>query len=244
MQATLSTAAFPNTVPTLFWTIYEIYSRPDLLDEIRKEVSSKAVRKSEGGGFTLELAVLQTECPLLLSAYQETQRTRHSQVAFRMVLEDTLLDGRYLLKKGNVVHIPAKPTHKDTSIWGAQAAAFDPYRFVPAAGRAGGGGEKEKAKVVPSSFLAWGRPPYLCPARQFASTEILMIVALLVLRIDLAPVGGKGWEEPAVRSGMEIPTIPRPKEDMRLRITVRDEMAGSWKVIIGEGKTRISLASG
>jgi cytochrome P450 len=241
MQAILSTAAYPNTVPTLFWTVYEIYSRPELLEAIRQEIATKAVRRSDHG-FILDLAALQTECHILLSAYQETQRMRHSQVAFRMVLEDTLLDGQYLLKKGNVLHIPAKPTHMDTSVWGPQAGVFDPYRFVPAG--AGGDEARERTKIVPSSFLPWGRPPYMCPARQFASTEILMTTALLVLRVDLAPANGKGWGKPEVRSGMEVPTIPRPKEDMRLRVTAREEGAGSWAVVIGEGKTRISLASG
>ncbi|RDL36335.1 Uncharacterized protein BP5553_05687 [Venustampulla echinocandica] len=237
MQSTLSDAAYPNTVPTLFWTVYEIYSRPELLEAIRQEIFSKAVRKSDEG-FILDVAALKTECHILLSAYQETQRTRHSQVAFRMVVEDTLLDGQYLLKKGNYLHMPAKPIHENPKIWGPQASVFDPYRFVPAVA-----GES-RAKILPSSFLPWGAPPHMCPARQFASTEILIITALLALRVNLTPASAKGWErEPAVKS-MDIPTLPRPRKDVRLKVTAREEGAGIWAIIIGESKTRVSLASG
>ena len=234
LHSTLSDAAYPNTVPTLFWVIYEIYSRPQLLDAIRQEISSKVVEKS-GSNFTLDVAALQTECHILLSTYQETQRTRHAQVAFRGVVEDTLLDG-YLLKKGSYLHMPAKPVHMSPEFWGQQAQVFDPYRFITA--KAG-----EKTKISPSSFRAWGIPPHMCPARQFASTEILIITALVIMRTDLTPVSGKWERNPAVKS-MEISTLPRPKKDVCLKVGVRDGGLGSWTLTIGKSKTRVSLASG
>ena len=258
MQATLSNAAYPNTVPTLFWTVYEIYSRPGLLEEIRDELLRKAVTRSSPPSsspssdpsnettkgvaeYTLDIAALQTECLLLLSVYQETQRTRHSQVAWRMVTEDTTLDdGRWRLKKGNYLQMPVRPVHESQAIWGPGATEFDPYRFVPKTGGGGGGG-----RIAPSTFLAWGSAPHLCPARQFASTEILIAAALLILRTHLTPLGGnKGWESrPAVKSG--TPTLPRPKRDVRLRVTLRDEAGDAeWRVVMGRSKARISLASG
>ncbi|KAK8101939.1 hypothetical protein PG999_012313 [Apiospora kogelbergensis] len=239
IQATLSNAAYPNTVPTLFWTIFEIYSRPQLLDDIRQELHDNAVsRASEKGTneFVLDVAALQTACPVLLSTYQETQRTRHAQVAWRMVTEDTLLDG-HVLKKGNYLQIPVRPTHESREVWGPRAAAFDPYRFVPG---------KNKPKIAPSSFMPWGSPPHLCPARQFASAEILIAAALLVLRVQLTPVGGRrgggGWEQPALRSG--TPALPRPRRDIRAKVTPREGARGNWSVVIGRAKARISLASG
>ncbi|KAK8867688.1 cytochrome P450 [Apiospora arundinis] len=241
IQATLSNAAYPNTVPTLFWTIFEIYSRPQLLGDIRQELRDNAViRSTEKGAdeFVLDLAALQTACPVLLSTYQETQRTRHAQVAWRMVTDDTLLDG-HMLKKGNYLQIPVRPTHEDPRIWGPRAAAFDPYRFVPVRD----GLEPTKPKTAPpSAFMPWGSPPHLCPARQFASAEILIAAALLVLRVQLAPVGGRGWEQPALRSG--TPALPRPKRDIRAQVTPTEDGRGNWTVVIGRTKARISLASG
>lgn len=233
MQSTLSDAAYPNTVPTLFWTVYEIYSRSELLDVIRRELWNSAVTKSDDE-FVLDVASLQTECPVLLSAYQETQRTRHAQVAFRGVTEDTLLE-QYLLKKDNYLHMPAKPVHKDPDVWD-RAESFDPYRFNPV--KAEG-----KTKISSSSFRAWGVPPHMCPARQFASTEILIIAALLILRTDLCPVGGT-WKRDLQVKAMEISTLPRPKRDIRLVVRERDEGRGRWRLGKGKGKMRVSLASG
>jgi len=237
MQSNLSDA-YPNFPPTLFWTIYEIYSRPELLEAIRQEISNKAVQKSDDG-FILDVTALQTECHILLSAFQETQRTRHSQVAFRIVVEDILLDGQYLLKKGNYVHLPAKPVHRSHEIWGPQAGAFDPYRFVQAQA-----GDTTKTKILPSGFRAWGAPPHMCPARQFAATEVLIFTALLALRTNLTPANGKEWErDPALKS-MEIAMLPRPKDDVHLNVTAREEGAGNWAITMGKSKTRVPLASG
>ncbi|KAL4912839.1 cytochrome P450 [Aspergillus aurantiobrunneus] len=233
MQSTLCDAAYPNTVPTLFWTVHEIFSRPELLEVVRDEIYSSAVQKTDTG-FVLDVAALKSKCQVLLSVYQETQRTRHYQVAFRAITEDTLLD-RHLLKKGNYLQILSKPTHHNLNIWGPDTSNFDPYRFVP-------GGTK--TKISPSCFQPWGVPPHMCPARRFAFTEILIITALLCCRVDLAPVSSKGWiREPALRS-MEIPSLPRPRTDVRLRVTERDDAVGNWAITMGDSKTRVPLASG
>ncbi|KAI0124113.1 cytochrome P450 [Xylariales sp. AK1849] len=237
MQSFFSDAYY-NIVPTLFWTIYEIYSRPTLLEAIRCEISSKATQWSDKvEGRILDIAALKTECHILVSAYQETQRVRHAQATSRMVVEDTLLDGKYLLKKGNYFQMPVQPLHVNPKIWGSQADVFDPYRFVPAAA-----GET-KVKILPNSFLPWGAAPYTCPARQFVSTEVLTITALLILQADLIPTSWKGWErEPALRL-LEKPTLSRPKQDVRVKVIPR-EGSGGWTVILGQSKARISLASG
>ncbi|KAK4185846.1 cytochrome P450 [Podospora australis] len=247
IQSTLSNAYF-NTIPTLYWTIYEIYSRPALLEAIRQEIRERAMVKSEHGEFVLDIAILQTQCQLLLSAYQETQRMRHAQVAFRMMLEDTMVD-QYLLKKGHHLHLAAKPVHLDPVLWGQHVNHFDPYRFVPAAATANGNGETKtktsaRPKILPTSFLPWGAAPWLCPARQFATTEILIIVALLALQCDLEPADGMGWEENPAVERPKIATLSNPVKNARLRITKRADGLGTWKVLIGKSKARISLASG
>lgn len=235
IQSTLSNAYF-NTIPTLYWTIYEIYSRPQLLAEIREEISTKAVRKADDGdGFVLDVTALQNECYILLSAYQETQRVKHGQVSFRMVTEDTLLDGQYLLKKGTFMHLPGKPIHMNATIWGPDVQQFDPYRFVPT------GAGKYKTKILPSNFQPWGAPPWLCPARQFASTEILIVMALLAMRVHLTPANG--WVPPKEKT-VEISTLPHPKKDMTLKVTPRQEGRGKWTIMLGRSKARITLASG
>ncbi|KAK5657862.1 hypothetical protein OQA88_2410 [Cercophora sp. LCS_1] len=245
IQSTLSNAYF-NTIPTLYWTIYEIYSRPALLEAIRQEIRERALQKVGDDEFVLDIAILQTQCQLLLSAYQETQRMRHAQVAFRMVLEDTVID-KYLLKKGHHLHLTAKPVHLDPALWGPHVNHYDPYRFVPSTTATNGETKTRttaRPKILPTSFLPWGAAPWLCPARQFATTEILIIVALLALQCDLEPADGKGWEENPATERVKIATLAHPLKDARLKITRREDGLGSWKVMIGKNKARISLASG
>ncbi|KAK7428006.1 hypothetical protein QQZ08_005437 [Neonectria magnoliae] len=234
-QATFGTAAFANTVPALYWTIHELFSRPEVLEQVRVEVVSQAVSGSKGL-FKLDVAALKTKCPLLLSVYQETQRTRHIHANIRKVTTDTLLDGQYFLKAGNYVQMPGHPIHTSTSIWGNSADAFDPYRFMPR-------DDTDRKAVVPSNFVAWGAPPHLCPARQFASTEILIVVALLAMRCDLIP-SKQPWERnPDVNVG-DLVTIYNPKKDVQVDVKEREEWVGTWSLELGESKTRVPLASG
>lgn len=234
-QASIFTiAAFSNSAPTLYWTIWELVSRPDILAEVRQELEAHAISGSKEHGFVLDVAAVKSKCPLLLSIFQETQRTRHVNASFRMVMSDTLLDNKYLLKAGNFLQMPGNPVHMNTGIWGQAAAEFDPYRFVP---------KKGDASSANSGFVAWGAAPYLCPARQFASTEILIVAALLATRADLRPVSGV-WEKNPALSFQELSTLLNPKKDVQLHVSVREEWVGEWTLKMGESRSRVSLASG
>ncbi|KAI1477955.1 cytochrome P450 [Daldinia eschscholtzii] len=265
-ETSVCVAIFANTAPTMFWTIWELYSRPELLEEVRQEIEANAVfRKSDmeekkeeekapddteaetEAGFVLDVAALKTQCPLLLSVFQETQRTRHVHANIRKVLADTLLDdGRYFLRKGNYVMMPGSPIHADVRVWGQSAGAFDPYRFVPANHHAKASSPNNvTANPPPSAFLSWGAPPYLCPARQFASTEILIIMALLTMRVDLTPATRNGeWEaNPALNHG-ELVAVCNPVEDVEMYMKAREKGLGKWALKMAGSKTRVPIASG
>ncbi|KAF4999358.1 hypothetical protein FGRMN_2499 [Fusarium graminum] len=235
-QATFGTAAFANTFPILHWTIWELFSRPELLEEVRKEVAEQAISGDKETGFKLDVAALKTKCSLILSIFQETQRMRHVHANIRKITEDTLLDGKYLLKAGHYVMMPGQPVHTNKTTWGESADEFDPYRFVPK-------DPTDRKAVASSSFVAWGAPPHLCPARQFASTEILIVVALLAIRCDIIPTTGKWAKNPAL-STSDMATTYTPKKDTEIEVRSREDWVGQWSLKMGESKTRISLASG
>ncbi|KAH6893370.1 cytochrome P450 [Thelonectria olida] len=220
LEATFCTAVFGNTSPTMYWTVYELFSRPELLEEIRDEDSREAVSGSKEEGFVLNVAAVKTRCPLLLSVYQETQRTRHIHAIIRKVMADTLLDGQYLLKSGHFLQLPGNPIHTNTNVWGPTADTFDPRRFVPQEG-------SERKPREPSSFVAWGAPPHLCPARQFAATEILIMVALLAMRIDMKPMGAGEWEANPVLNTGDLVTVYNPKTEARVEVSGRDQCFNS-----------------
>ncbi|KAI5210029.1 hypothetical protein E4T39_00452 [Aureobasidium subglaciale] len=235
-QATLPIGMLSNTVPTMYWTIWELFCRPDVLAAVREEIEQKAVVRQDDG-HALDVAKLKSSCPILLSVFQETQRVRHIHAAIRKVLEDTMLDGKYLLKAGNYVQMPGNSIHLNTKIWGDAAAEFDPYRFLPKASDKGG------QKFAGSGFLAWGAPPHLCPARQFAATEILIFVALLAIRVDLYPAGGV-WEKNPALDFADPVTVLNPKKDVSFNVKPRQQWDGNWTLLMSQSSVRVPLASG
>jgi cytochrome P450 len=235
-EATFAIAVFANTSPTMFWALWELYARPEILEEVREEIARNALRGSKDEGFKIDVAALKQKCPLLLSVFQETQRVRQAHANIRKVMADTLLDGQYLLKAGNYLQMPGKPIHMDKTIWGESAEVFDPYRFVPK------GDNGEKVSVGTNSFMAWGAAPHLCPARQFATTEILILLALLAMRVDMKPIETGTWELETKQG--EFASVQSPKLDVKVQIIPRSEWMGTWTLEMGESKTRVSLASG
>ncbi|KAI9036078.1 cytochrome P450 [Aspergillus affinis] len=229
-QATLPIGMLSNTVPTFYWTIWELFSRDELLRDVRQELEAQAVIRQDDR-YALDVGALKCKCPLLLSVFQETQRLRHIHAAIRRVMKDTLLDGKYLLKEGNYLQMPGHSIHSNETIWGPSAREFDPSRFRNAEKHAG------------SDFLAWGAPPHLCPARQFAATEILILVALLAIRADLRPVSGAWEKDPALDFNDPV-TVLNPKKDVQMHVSVREQWVGKWALHMSPSQTRVPLASG
>lgn len=58
-----------NTVPATFWTLFDIYSRPKLLIELREEISKNALQIDTSGTKIIDLADIKDPCPLLLSTF-------------------------------------------------------------------------------------------------------------------------------------------------------------------------------
>ena len=224
-----------NSAPTAFWTVFNIFSRPELLQELRTELEKVAVIKNAEGSWELDIVALKTKCPRLLAALEETQRHLTIHANIRKVMEDTTLD-TYHLQKGNYLQIPNAPIHHDAELWGPEAGTFDPHRFVKDDGTA-------MSSSLPSySYLAWGAAPHLCPARQFASTEMLASAALLILRVDIVPLAGK-WRTPEKRFG-DLVTILPPKTDFEVEFRERGGWGGKWDMKIGESTSKVPLTSG
>jgi hypothetical protein len=77
-QAEITTimGAVTNTVPNAFYMICRICSRPNLIDAFRAEIGRIATRETLDGVdvVTLNIAMLQTHCPLLVAYFNEILR--------------------------------------------------------------------------------------------------------------------------------------------------------------------------
>ena len=97
MEAGGTFAVIVNTMPSAFWMLYHIMSDPVVLADCRRELL-EAVSERDGQVY-LDLAYIKSSCLVLGSTMQEAMRFHSIDLATRAVIEDHVLDGKYLLKK-------------------------------------------------------------------------------------------------------------------------------------------------
>lgn len=112
-----------NTAPATFWMVYHLYSDSTVLDNCRREIEkviSDTSTTSETGESvnvrTLDMSKVKTSCPILLSTFQEVLRVHTVGISTRLVMEDHMLDNKYLLKKGNTVMTPNPVQYASQSV--------------------------------------------------------------------------------------------------------------------------------
>lgn len=92
-----------------------------------------------------------------------------------------LSDGTYL-PKGVLVSIATHGT-RDPAIWGPVADRFDGHRFLRMREQPG---QENRWQFVSTSpeYLAFGHGTHACPGRFFASNEMKIVLAHLIMNYD------------------------------------------------------------
>ena len=227
-------AVLGNSTPCALWVLYHIFSDEKVLADIRCEVSALVQEDNESGISSLDLASIRESSPILLSTFQETMRFRAVNPGPRQVLEDVVLDGGILLKKGSMLMIPAPVQHTDVAAWGGDAGEFDHLRFA----RKPEPGRKRPNRVA---FRAFGGGHVLCPGRHFASTEIMALAALLAIQFDVVPVEGK-WVEPTWKNSPVQAGFPIPDKDIDVELRPRNSNK-KWHVSFSGSEKAMEIVS-
>jgi cytochrome P450 len=228
-------AVVGNAVPTTFWLLANLFSRPEILTEVREEIEKAVtITSSEGKGYsetrTIHVETFKSCAPVLLSTYRETLRLVANLSSVRKVLSDTLIADRYLLRKDSIVQIASGLIHTDPSIWGSDAAEFNPRRFLTTTSESSFSKAQvtEKTATVPlppnvpsAAFRAFGGGSVICPGRHFAQTEIVGFVAAVVMGFDLEKEGGGTMEVPERDDGKIPIAVMKPKTKCRVFIRRR-----------------------
>ncbi|KAH9914911.1 cytochrome P450 [Epithele typhae] len=102
----------------------------------------------------------------------------------RKVLKDVTLPDGTFLPAGTLVHAALYPTHRESSVYGATADEFDPWRFARMR-EAAGEGTKHQYVNTSTDYLPFGHGRHACPGRFFAANELKALVAFLVLHYDM-----------------------------------------------------------
>lgn len=207
-----------NTVPSAFWVIYHIFSDLVVMKECRDEVL-QTVNHNQDGTSTIDLKAVLNSCPILNSTYQEVFRHHGIASSVRVVSEDYMLDNKHLLKKGGLVMMSARAQHSNPSVWGENVGEFYHKRFVKAAG--------DGKSHNPVAFRGFGGGVTLCPGRHFATSEILMLATLLLLRCEVRPKIGN-WKLPTTAKSSQAEAVEQPDSDIEIEISCRDDTL--WKL--------------
>ena len=80
-----------NTVPCTFWVVLDVFSSPNLLQDLRDEFSTVMIKSSDNDGTVihkLNLARMRDKCLLPSAIFQETLRTRSTGSSIRSVRQD------------------------------------------------------------------------------------------------------------------------------------------------------------
>ncbi|KAI2469101.1 cytochrome P450 [Annulohypoxylon bovei var. microspora] len=197
-----------STMRSVFWLFYHVVSDPKLLGLCRSEVAQLAQNDSKPE--EIDLAHVSTDCPVLLAAWHEVQRVHADPIFLRVVMQDFLLDGRYLLKKGSSVLIPAGVIHQDSGTWGSTSLDFNYERFLV----------DGRMKQYSGAVLTFGAGASMCPGRHFVSVEILQLVAMLIMRLDIQPAGGGKWTMPSKHLMLNV-AFPTPSPDVEVEVLPR-----------------------
>ncbi|KAF2727280.1 cytochrome P450 [Polyplosphaeria fusca] len=234
-----------NASITSFWLINNIFSRAELLDEIRTEIRSNAMVTSG----IIYANALRDACPLLNSVYRETMRLIAPLTTGRYVVEDTVIADTYLLKKGMIVQIAGGALHQNPDIWGPDVNEFNPHRFLyhqfgHKTNADGSVPESKSSQVHPAAYRAFGGGQSLCPGRHFAQLEILALTASMVMGFDLLPPEGSDrviWDPP--KDDKKFPlAVTKPMRALNVRMK-RREGTGGLRCVLGVSKSFTELKS-
>ncbi|KAK8868416.1 cytochrome P450 [Apiospora arundinis] len=205
-----------NTHPAVFWAVYHVFSDPFVLTDIRAELLNGVQEDPVTGTCMIDLGFVAVSCPILLSTVKEAIRLYGCTLTIRIVMEDHRLDNTFLLKKGSTMLMPAQVQHIDHDVWGGDVDAFNHHRFLR---EPSGGGRSQS--VNPFAFRAFSGGTTLCPGRHFATTEMMVLTALLALRFDVYPTNGK-WAAPTTPNTPTANAMMLPDWDLEVALHPRD----------------------
>ncbi|MGG4266581.1 bifunctional cytochrome P450/NADPH--P450 reductase [Peribacillus simplex] len=87
--------------------------------------------------------------------------------------EDTMLDGKYNVKKGDVFTLLIPEVHRDPSVWGDDVESFIPERF-------------ENLSSIPyHAYKPFGNGQRACIGQQFALHEATLVLGMVLQHFDL-----------------------------------------------------------
>jgi cytochrome P450 len=224
-----------NSGPTAYWLLSYILADPALLKEIREEVSKVAIISTvkDVKKVSFDITSIQKECPLLVAAWDESFCLSAATLFVRMVMEDTILADKYLLEKGAVIQMPSAPSSQSEAIWGPNPDNFNAKRMLKSTYNAL---PREDRKTRTQAYFPLGGGKYICPGKQFASTELIGFVGSMLYAFDVKMSNGERLKTPRPGKRQIGRNVDLPISDIEVIIKRREEFEGvKFAYFVGNG---------
>lgn len=163
-------AGHETTSGLLSFAVYYLLKNPAFLERARAEAD-------EVLGSSAQPTYEQVQrLRYVRQVLEEALRLWPTAPAFsRYPYEDTVLGGRYAVPAHTPLTVLIPALHRDTSVWGPDAAEFDPDHMA----------SERLAQVSPNIYKPFGTGRRACIGRQFALQEAILVLGMLLQRFDL-----------------------------------------------------------
>lgn len=184
----------------LSWTFHLLAKHPEIQSRLRAEIMQAKADAEERGLEQIDPEVLYA-LPLLDAVLRESLRVRPPIPGRSFVAQKddvlplahplTLTNGRVLtelpVKKGQEFYTWHVLTNKRTDVWGPDATAFNPDRWIkdPDTGKSG----ELKGAALWGQMMTFFGGPRSCIGYKFALTEMKAIISVLVERFEWSDIG-------------------------------------------------------
>ncbi|MEM7060531.1 MAG: cytochrome P450 [Pseudomonadota bacterium] len=165
-------AGHETTSGLMSFTLYFLMNHPDVLAKCYEEVD-----RVLGRDISVQPTLKQVnQLTYVLQVIQEALRHYPTAPAFSVYpYEDEIIGGKYKIKKGTFTTVLTLMLHRDKSVWGENAEAFDPEQFS----------REAVAKRPVNAYKPFGNGQRACIGRQFALQEAVLVIGMILQRFEL-----------------------------------------------------------
>ena len=205
---TFLAAGHETTATAMTWAIYLLCQNPEVQSRLREEIHAHLPPFEPNQEVTSQAF---ESCHYLTAVCNEALRLYAPvPITLREAAENTTLQGQFV-PKGTMIILSSWAVNTSVALWGADAAIFNPERWM-GQGKAGNGGAASNY-----AFLTFLHGPRSCIGQGFAKAEFATMLA--------AVVGSFEFELEDKNKGIEIKggITARPKDGLKVRMRAVEE---------------------
>jgi len=195
---TLMLAGHDTSAAALDWIWFLIATHPEVAQRCRDELDGVLVDRLPNCSDVPHLTHIEAVIKESLRLYPPA-----IGVFLRQAVHDLVIGG-YDVPRGSLLTPSSVVTHRDPR-WFPDPDRFEPERFLA----------PRVERIPPGAYFPFGLGPRVCIGQAFATTEMVLIVATLLRRLDISMLPGSQAPQPTVHVAL------RPRDPLWLRWTAR-----------------------